>query len=388
MMVHAKMVVPTCRTLLILLAAAACGDRSEGPMAPSSPDLRLDPPRREAATVRWNRRATELLIQRPPSSNVPAIRMYTYLSLAQYRAVLAVEAAGHGEHRPSLPAAVGAASVEVLSAFFPLDQTTLADELAAETPDPSDAVAAGAALGRGVGAVVVALAAGDRVGATSPGVPPVGAGYWVSSSAPISRGLYGARPFFLTTTDQLRPAAPPAFGSPAYLKALARVRTLSDRRTPAQLAMALFWNQATAPFGPGFLNNVADDLIIKRRRSEREAARILAYANAAVFDAQIGCSDAKFAYWFIRPSQADPAITLPIGLPNHPSYPSAHSCITSSFLAVLVTAFPSERRRFDEMVRDAGLSRIYGGIHYQFDVDAGREIGRQAAALALRGGLE
>jgi membrane-associated phospholipid phosphatase len=42
----------------------------------------------------------------------------------------------------------------------------------------------------------------------------------------------------------------------------------------------------------------------------------------------------------------------------------------------------------EEIIELAGLSRIYGGIHYRFDVDAGREIGRGAAAVALRGSLE
>jgi hypothetical protein len=40
------------------------------------------------------------------------------------------------------------------------------------------------------------------------------------------------------------------------------------------------------------------------------------------------------------------------------------------------------------MVDEAGMSRIYGGIHYRFAIDAGREIGRAAAALALKGSLK
>jgi membrane-associated phospholipid phosphatase len=34
------------------------------------------------------------------------------------------------------------------------------------------------------------------------------------------------------------------------------------------------------------------------------------------------------------------------------------------------------------------MSRVYGGIHYRFDIEAGRDIGRAAAAAALEGGLE
>jgi membrane-associated phospholipid phosphatase len=104
----------------------------------------------------------------------------------------------------------------------------------------------------------------------------------------------------------------------------------------------------------------------------------------AGFDATIGCFDAKFAYWLVRPSAVDPAITLPIGLPNHPSYVSGHSCTTSSYSAVLATFFPSERGHFEAMTIEAGLSRIYGGLHYRFDCEAGQELGQRVAAQVLR----
>ena len=41
-----------------------------------------------------------------------------------------------------------------------------------------------------------------------------------------------------------------------------------------------------------------------------------------------------------------------------------------------------------QAVTEAGLSRMYGGLHYRFDIDAGRAIGVAAAALARAGSLE
>ena len=346
------------------------------------------------ASTRWNRRVAGLVALRPPANGQAATsRILTYLSLAQYRAVLAAEDGKDGSIHPSTSAAVGAASVAVLSRFFPLDSATLEGQLDTDLAGEQwpgarhDDVQSGEAIGRAVGADVNALAASDNYLVVSPGTPPMGPGYWVSSAAPIVRSLTGVRPFFLTSASQLRPPPPPAFGSPAFLTALAEIRTISDTRTPEQLAVAQFWNTSTAPFTAGALNLIADDLIEQHHRSEREAARILAYANAAAFDAQIACFDAKFTYWFIRPSQADPAITLPIGLPNHPSYPSGHACITSAIMTVLADALPSERSRLDGIVEVSGLSRMYGGIHYRFDVEAGQAIGRAAAALALNGTL-
>jgi membrane-associated phospholipid phosphatase len=384
--------------LFATLALSACVDSPTHPnIAPPALTARFDAVKfwDATASTTWNRRAIALAGQRPPGNAQAAVsRILTYLSLAQYRAALAAEDGKIGSTHPSVPAAVGAASAAVLDAFFPLDVSAINAQLAADLASPSwpgaaqEDGASGMAIGRAVAVAMLARATSDNYLVASPGVPPVGPAFWVSSAAPIVRSLYRVRPFFLASQNQLLPPPPPAFGSQLFLTALAEIRAISDTRTPEQLAAAQFWNLATAPFTAGAENLIADELIRDHHRTEREAARILAYANAAAFDAQIACFDAKFTYWFIRPSQADPLITLPIGLPNHPSYPSAHSCITAAIMTVLIDAFPSERDTLTANVHDAGLSRMYGGLHYRFDVEAGQTIGYRAAALALAGGLE
>ena len=56
--------------------------------------------------------------------------------------------------------------------------------------------------------------------------------------------------------------------------------------------------------------------------------------------------------------------------------------------AVLANAFPSERQRLEAMAIEASLSRLYAGIHYRFDMEAGLALGRAAAALALQADLD
>ena len=305
--------------------------------------------------------------------------------------MLAAEEARHGATRPSLAGAVAGASVVVLSQFYPTQAARLGAELAAQrSAEPAAQernadFAAGEAIGRAVAAAVLAQAAADNFGLTSPGVPPTGPEYWTSSGAPIVRGGIGTTPFFLTSQSELRAPTPPEFGSPAYLAALVEVRDIAAARTAAQVAVVQKW----VPFSGVLFNELAGDLIERYHRSEREAARILAYGNAAAFDAGISCFDSKFAYWYIRPSQSDPTISLAAGLPNHPSYPSAHSCESGAWQGVLTDAFPSERRSIDAIALEANESRIVGGLHYRFDGDAGLTIGRAAARLALqRAGLE
>jgi membrane-associated phospholipid phosphatase len=381
----------------ILSACADAPTRVVQPAAPTADAVKFWD---ALATTRWNERATMLVQQYPPTANGQAqaatSRILTYLSLAQYRAVLAAESDKDRSTHPSVATAVGAASVVVLSDFFPLAAAALeakldADLAAAGWPGAKNQdAAAGEAIGRAVAAAVLAQKASDNYYVQSPGAPPVGDGYWFPAPPPppIVRSLYGTRPFFLTSPDQFRPPPPPAFGSPAFRAALAEVLAISDTRTPEQIQIAQTYATATPPFTTGAENLHADQLIVEHHRTEREAARILAYANAAAFDGQIACWDAKFTYWLIRPSQADRRISLVVGLPNHPSYPSAHQCITAAFMSVLMDAFPSERPSLEEFITTAGLSRIYAGLHYRFDVEAGETIGRRVAALALAGSLE
>ena len=202
------------------------------------------------------------------------------------------------------------------------------------------------------------------------------------------RGNLGGGPFFLSSTSELRPPPPPAFGSAEYLAALAEVRRISDTRTPEQVAIARYWNINQSGVSNAAMNNLAVDLIRTHRKNDVEAARILFLMNAASVDALIGCFDAKYYYWFIRPPQADPLIMLPIGLPPHPSYPSAHSCNSGASTGVLAAEFPSERTRLADIAQEASLSRLYAGIHYRFDFVVGLALGESAAAKAMAADLD
>jgi membrane-associated phospholipid phosphatase len=243
-------------------------------------------------------------------------------------------------------------------------------------------------VGRQVGAEAIARAITDGFDRPWAGTVPVGQGRWFSSAKPpqppVNAQLPGMRPFFLTSADQFRPAPPPAFGSSTYLAALAEVRNISDSRTAEQVNIALFWAKGAGTSTiSGFWNVMAAGWIEESGLHEREATRVFALLDAAMMDAAIGCWDAKVTYWFIRPPQADPLIKLipAIGLPNHPSYPSAHSCFSGAAAEMLSQFFPAKADSLDAMVTEAGLARIYAGIHYRFDVDVGQQLGRQVARL-------
>ncbi len=374
----------------MMSAAAACSNADiTGPPRFADPASAAMTPGDTLAIVRWNAIAQQLTGKNLPSQNA-AWRVMAYVSLAQHLSVEAISQSP-GVTRAMMRGAVAGASAPVLIYAFPGDSAMIASIVRAEEASLPAAQRAtfqsGEAAGRAIGAKVVGRAQRDRFNAVWRGEVPVGPGKWSSLAVPPAPPLLPLEgdvlPFFMSSGSQFRPTPPPAFGSQSYVDALAEVRQISDTRTPVQDSLAKFWALPTGGLVVGYWNTTAIGLITSARLGERAAAHVLALMNTAGQDGLIACHDAKYTYWLIRPSGADRGIKTSVGVPNHPSYPSNHSCISGVSANVLSNIFPAERAQLQAKAIEASLSRLYGGIHYRFDMDAGLEIARRLGALAL-----
>ena len=329
-----------------------------------------------------------------------AAHTYPLLGVAQYLAVQQADAAtGNGDGgRRRLEAergAVAGASIVTMSYLFPTHVQEFEDLLAAQANagpgQPQPGFAEGEAIGRAVGAAIVTRAVSDGFSVVANPAPPVGPGFWTTNAPglPVAGGQFpGITPWFLTSASQFRPGPPPAFGSTDFNTGLAEIRQISDTRTAEQTAIAAFWAlNAGTPTASGFWLSVPTDSgwVTQHDMSELQVTHMYALTSSTMMDATIGCWDAKLFYWLIRPWKADHLITTTtaVGKPNHPSYPSGHSCVSSSGASVLSTFFPEKTAQLDAMVIQAGLSRMYGGIHYRFDIEAGQHLGRSVAAYTI-----
>jgi membrane-associated phospholipid phosphatase len=210
---------------------------------------------------------------------------------------------------------------------------------------------------------------------------PKGAGRWQGDgTAPSLAISLGLRPWFLASRDELRPPPPPAPGSPAFAEALSAVRTVGEARTRAQTKATWAWARNAATLW----SEIVGELILRRRLSERDAARALMYLNMTLSDATIACWDAKLTYWLLRPAEADSTIEPSIPVPNFPSYPSAHATLFAAGAAVLGHLVPEEQATLDSLASEATASRVWAGVHYPFDNDAGAALGRRVAEAAIR----
>ena len=355
----------------------------------ASPNAEAGSPK-APATVAWNQLTRDLVVKY--STNVPAAtRMLALLSVAQYNAIVTAEKQKQKFLHPSDAGAVAGASVAVLSYIYPQEAAALEDFVAQMKSAPGlpgrkrEDFAAGEAIGRAVAAGFIARAQTDRFTAPFTGMVPVCDGCWVSAPPGPSFATLGqVKPYFLTSNSQFRPAPPPAFGSAAFVAALAEVRQIADTRTPEQDSIAKFWALPGGTIGAqGYFNKVAAELVVKHSLNERKAAQAFALLNMAALDVLIASHEAKYHYWLLRPRHADPAIAMAIGLPNFPSFPSNHSALAASAAVVLSTVFPGERAPLEAMAQEGAISRLYGGIHYRFDTEAGLALGRKVAEWTL-----
>ena len=355
-----------------------------------------------AAPYRWTEDLYEVSKGGPPGG-----RPFALMSVAIYDAVVASykakEAAGSwmvpmdsvdqlamGSGLSSFPsehAAVAIAASEVLSYVKPdhadrfraMAEEAIQSRLLAGINIQSD-IDAGRVIGQAVADAVIAYGNAD-----DSNLP------WEYSSRPedtlyavenpIAPNLGKAKTLAIENGAQFRAPPPPAYGSDELNAQLAEVTSVE--RTLPNMFQATNWARfdATFPVWTGLANR----LLFESRQADNTPLVAKIYAGIAVArsDAEIACFDSKYTYWLARPVHLDPSFQPIVPTPPHPSYPSAHSCVTSAAAHSFAHFFPDSRDEALGLAQQAGQSRILGGIHYQVDNQAGLTLGESVAGVVI-----
>jgi hypothetical protein len=287
-------------------------------------------------------------------------------------------------------AAMAGAAATVLAYLYPNCAAAFAELAADERP------AIARAIGRDIGVSVVEDARTDGSDAVWQGTVPVGAGLWQPTppgftALPLEPLAGSWRPWNLTSGSEFRPRPPPAFGSPEYQREVEEVYDVARALNDEQRRIADHWADGPGTVTPpGHWNQIALALIRSRKLSARDAARILAALNTAQADAFIACWDAKFTYWSERPvttirRMLDPQWLSYVPTPPFPAYVSGHSTTSAAASDVLAAFFPRAAGQLRAWAEEAAVSRLYGGIHFRSDNDAGLALGRDVAGAAIAG---
>lgn len=383
--------------------------------------------------IEWNRAALDAI--RFTRANPPAAsRALAITHAAVFDAVNGIQRT----HRPyfvtalapagaSPEAAVAAAANAALAALFPATNFTALHDAQLAAVTNVAAREAGAAWGRSVAAGLLALRAGDGATNVVPYTSGTDPGEWrptLPAHAPALLPGWGlVRPFTMVSGDQFRPQPPPALNSAAYAYEFETVKQYgaanSTVRSANQTEVALFWaDGGGTATPPGHWNVIAQDVAVARGTTLAENARLFALLNFAAADSAIACWDAKYAYNLWRPITAvreadndgnpetpgDPVWTPLIATPPFPEYSSGHSTFSRSAATVLAGFFGTDAIAFSTVsdglpgvtrsyagfsaaADEAGISRLFGGIHWPsanlHGQACGAQIGQQVLAHFL-----
>jgi hypothetical protein len=244
-------------------------------------------------------------------------------------------------------------------------------------------------------------------------------------------------PFALASPGEFRPPPPPQYPHGRYRKEVNQVLHMSARLTDRDKMIATYWADGPATeTPPGHWNLFAHFVSRRDGHSLDEDVKMFFALGNALLDASIAVWEAKVQYDFIRPVSAvrflyegkpvrawggpgQGTMLLAgdqwrsyIGTPPFAEYVSGHSTFSAASAEVLRSFTGSDAfgasvafaagsspvepglvpaapltlawRTFSEAADEAGISRRYGGIHFESGDLAGRAVGRRIGRRVWR----
>ncbi|WP_373505171.1 vanadium-dependent haloperoxidase [Aestuariivirga sp.] len=398
----------------------------------------------------WYRLVLKLVRHTPTYSPPVASRSFAYLGVIAYEAVasgsdtlisLAGQLNGLNPLPPRLPGeaysdamVVHAALASGVRTFFgntgPTGQRVL-DAVEAKRRDEAaagiaaDIAARSEAYGRAVADHVFSWSQPDGgASVENMGFPmnyelTKGPAHWVPTSliaqqqAPLLPVWGNNRSFAMPDSKTCGLHPPPAYSkdpSSAFYKEALEVYETVNALTEEQEIIARFWSDdpMLSPTPPGHWVTIMLDVLEEQKADADRSAEALARMGVTLADAFIACWHSKFEYDLLRPVTyikrvIDPKWEALLITPPFPEYPSGHST-QSGAAATVLTAMFGENHAFSDSTHvreglaprpfpsfwaaaeEAGISRLYGGIHFRAAIERGLEQGRCVGshAVALR----
>lgn len=243
-----------------------------------------------------------------------------------------------------------------------------------------------------------------------------GPAHWVPTSTvavqqkPLLPFWGNVRPFAMPEGNSCPLPPPPAYSedpSSEFYKEAKEVYDTVNTLTKEQRAIAAFWSDdpmlSSTP--PGHWISIAmTELDLEAAPATRWAA-VMARLGITLADAFIGCWHSKFEYDLVRPITyiqrvIDPKWQPILNTPPFPEYPSGHSTQSGAAAAVLDAVFGADHAfvdgthlddgiperpfaNFQAAAQEAGISRLYGGIHFRAAIERGLDQGACIGAHAV-----
>ena len=252
-------------------------------------------------------------------------------------------------------------------------------------------------------------------------------GRWVPTPPSYTSALEShwmeIRTLVMDSASQCKPMPAPKFSfkdtSSVFYRGMMEVKHTIDSLNDEEKHMADFWDDnpfkmnvsghvmfATKKFSPaGHWMNIVG--IAAEKANSDFNTTVYAYTKTAIalFDGFISCWDEKFRSNVIRPETVinkyvDAEWRPYIQTPPFPSYVSGHSVISAAAAEVMTDIFGDNFSYVDtseiefgiphrsftsfrQAAMEASMSRLYGGIHYRFDLEEGTKQGTEVGRIVV-----
>jgi hypothetical protein len=397
-----------------------------------------------AVLNKWMALQIRLMATTPHKLNGPFVRGYSYSGLAAYFSVAPGIppssafwfSAGRLSNLPALPEAassegfhwpssLNAALASMNRSMFPAaaaENKKAIDSLETALQSDFASKASAATLqrstqyGKKVAQSIFAWAENDGFRHASNNFTlPTGKGKWMPTPPEYDKTFtpnWGSlRTMVAGSFEKAGPPVPLPYSedsSSAFYKQAKEVFTISQNPTQEQKKIMLFWKELNPGItAPGHWLNILRQLIEKENLTLDKAVFAYATTGVALNDAWIGCWKTRYQHSLLRPvtyirevmGHKDWLSLLPT--PPNPEYTAMFAVMAGAVSTALAEVFvdnytftdhtydeaglgPRTYHSFTAMAREAGVSKIYGGIHYRFSVEAGLQQGRAVAGNVIR----
>lgn len=212
----------------------------------------------------------------------------------------------------------------------------------------------------------------------------LGAHDWQGEEPFIGLTTGSWKTWFINSGSQFRAPLPPPYNSVEWQHQLSLVKEACKKLTSYQEKAVLFWGGKGAESQSGDWRKIANDYMWNHHISLPMTLLVRSTLAMGIADASIAVFDSKYTYWIKRPSMLDKTVKMHLPLPNHPSYPSGHSTISSTAQTILSYFFPQTYSFWDHLAQEAGISRIWCGIHFPLDNEVGLALGKKIGQVAIQ----
>lgn len=186
--------------------------------------------------------------------------------------------------------------------------------------------------------------------------------------------------FVIDSSDAFSIPDPPANSAQETTDDMQEITDALNNRTFYKDSIVLKW--ANDQPGTWFIQAL-DAQIRSHRVSTPQAARYQALMTVGIYESLLAAWNIKWDYQKPRPIHLEPTMPTVIPTPGHPSYPSGHATVGGLGIALLQEWFPENEAEYLFLLTEVNDARVWGGVHYRYDMTAGNDLGVQVATEIL-----